>query len=513
MFLFWYLTDVLSSLASEHDDEMEKSDIEEYDSDDSQSLFTKIKPAKDKMESKKTYNNTQPVAMETIQNQNKPMNHLSQSYECNGISNIGKEGRSQELPECDNNAKGVFKEDMDNIRVESDPESDDSQSLISPPTTRARARAKAEKQCVPTNTSKCQASKCDKDVHSTNNLRKTSESNEHVVVENKGLTAMKGRNNHSKLRLSKGKMPLAFVRNQSAETPVNVSVSRRYRYSIQDINSPITPLMNRSKFSPNLGGMQNTSSPVTDVSSEFQGHPRSGVSPLTMGPAESLTESKSVLSGAKVFDLSYRSVSPSNSSFVKDKGNLLRDLVDIKQPNSNESVQWSEIDESDYLKLVDESNIQMEDLENLSDPNDQQNRVLSKQPSNMSVNTSQWSEVDDDQYMTLDLEDIDNMTFGNHGNKDIEETNAEENQSLMSDFKYNQDRNKTYGRRISERSLPSDKHRNKYEIHVPDSPLGLETQTFQLMSSKSPSRKRSMEGNDTHDMSPLKHSLSKLKFK
>lgn len=499
----------MSSLASEHDGEMENSNIEEYESDNSQSLFTKIKPAQDEMESNNARNNTKPV-----RNLNKTINNLSQNYECNGISNIGKESRSQDLPECDNNAENLGKEDMDDISVGSDPESDDSQSLISPPTTRARNRAKAEKQDVPTNAMRSRGSKCDKDPYSTNKTRKTSESGEHVVTENKGFTAIRGSNNHSKLRLSKGKMPLSFVKNQSAETPVNVSGSRKYRYGIQEINSPITPLMSRSKFSPNLRGVQNTSSPVIDVSSDFQGHPKLGVSPLTLESAESLTESKSVLSGSKVFDSSYRSVSPSNSSIVKDKGNLLRDLKEIKQPNSNESVQWSEIDESDYLKLADESYIQTDDLENLSEANDLQNRVLSKQPSNISVNTSQWSEVDDDQYMTLDLEDIDNTTFGNHGNIDIEKTNAEKNKSSISDsFKCNEDRSKAYGRHISESCLPSDKSGDKYEIHVPDSPLGLETRSFQLMNNKSPSRKRSMKDYDTHEVSPLKHSLSKLKFK
>ena len=539
-------TDILSSLACEHDGIEENSDIEEYDSDDSQSLFTKIKPANRVSREADDINNRNILEKAELDVNTEHSQVLKENlfgYLSGGV-------RKGDLKDCDKNVhnlqhsstdrcdnstdvirdydnKTEALEEEEDMESQSGPESDDSQSLISPPIARERSCAKAAQQKVQNCTGD---NKTAEHVHSDN--KNNMKVDEDELNENKNAL-VKGRKN-TKLSLNRGKMPLSFLGGQNVKTPLNVSRNRKYRYTMQEMSSPITPLLNRNNFSPNIENAQNTSSPLTNVSSDFHYHIRSGMSPLTPGYNESYLENKSVLSDSSMLQShDKRNVVPLSTSVQQGKGRRLSELDTIQEPKSNESVQsqWSEIDESDYMKLADESNIQRSgNISGVNESNDVANTsatlntssVKQKLPGLSSVHkhlnsfnqrnvstSSQWSEVDEEQYMTLDLEDINRMTFSNQGNK--LENNVE--RSLNSE----KDTSDTSG---TTRDKSSDHVRQNlnenmnlaspelFESESPPSPSILETTPIKT------NRKRSHEacGSDGTEVSPLKRSLSQLKF-
>ncbi|XP_053398200.1 DNA helicase B-like [Mercenaria mercenaria] len=556
------VTDILSSLACEHDGQTESSDIDEYESDDFQSLFTKIKPARGKTQSHAVDSNS--IPLETKLALDEAASGQAYNHEQNGfkLCHLNRGSGKQNVNHCDKNPSifdhsntnrsdkaAATKDCIRNMETEesggeeemdngSDPESDDSQSLISPLTTRARSRAKATLELQKGNDKSKESV-----LNETNANQKHMSNSESVNLNDNKIAHLKGRNKN-KLSLAKGKKPLSFIGSQSVETPLNISRGRKYRYSIQGVSSPITPLMNRTNFSPNIAGAQNTSSPVTGTSSDFQCHIRSGISPLTTDYDVSFSESKPVSLDSSVFSSSKRiTMSPSNFNFRQDKARRLSELDDIKEPKSNESVQsqWSEIDESDYLKLVDESNLQQQNSGNMSgvivshkDGIDTsvtgntsvyaKKQMLGIQTiqknlnsTNMSVN-SQWSEVDDEQYMTLDLEDINGMTCSNHddSNMDNSDTRKDREGETSHFIKNITDKSPINERQILEDSL----YRENTQIEVPEisvthsppSPSLFETPPRKLK--LSPSRKRGLDvcDSDNIEVSPVKRSLSKLKF-
>jgi len=98
--------------------------------------------------------------------------------------------------------------------------------------------------------------------------------------------------------------------------------------------------------------------------------------------------------------------------------------------------QWSEVDDSCYLKLADDSPLTVTtagaSMSSFNSTNKSHccrqnaNTPLLRCGVNRSVsnisnvsNVSQWSEVDDEQYMTLELSDISNMTTANQVNNSV----------------------------------------------------------------------------------------------
>jgi hypothetical protein len=536
--------DILSSLACEHDGMKENSDIDEFDSDDSDSLFTQIKPCTSKGHSKSADVNNRLGAKNTGLDEKTENKHgfmsgqLPRAKNEQKVNLYDKNVDNSQHSSKDNCYSSTVKRN-DNIELEarelevgeemesqSGPESDDSQSLISPPTTRARSRAKAaqakNQKCSDVNNApECVQSRVKSDVNNSN--------------QNKN-TQVKGRKN-SKLSLNKGKMPLSFLGSQSDKTPLNVSRNRKYKYTIQEISSPITPLLNRNNFSLNLGNALSTSSPLNNVSSDYHCHIRSGLSPLTRGYNESFSGNKSLMSDSSILHSDVKkSVASLNSSVQQAIGRRLSELDPIKEPKSNESVQsqWSEIDESDYMKLADESNIFkagniscVNDSREVAKPGAIRNTSLSsvKQVHGLSSvrkhlnspnctnisSSSHWSEVDEEQYMTLDLEDINRMTFSTQDkifeHNDEECNVADKTRDTSCVIIDNIDRN------TEQRTQPSDEnvYRESPELFEPESPPSpslLETPP------RKATRKRGLDkcASDNTEVSPLKRSLSKLKF-
>lgn len=517
--------DILSSLACEHDISA-NDDIEEYDSDDSQSLFTGIKPVKNqpkivensasvrhqtKLEERRgteIYRSSSTV-MDMDQMHNSKQNETKSASKTTNCAELNVMDRDDD---SDRHTEKVESGGQEKMVDDSDPESDESQS--SPPATRASVREKAaqlvaQKDRVSNLQSRANLKEAGKKME-------TNELGDMGKLDYSAVSHLKNQFNHSKLSLP---------RNRNDETPGNVFKARKYRYSMQDVTSPITPLMSRTNFSPNVESAQNTSSPVVNMPLDFPGHIRSGTSPLSPGYNESFT----VLSETDVSSHSNTRQTTSSSRFLGDRKNRLSGLDDINEPMNNESIQsqWSDIDQSEYLQLGDETQYQALEVKNpeaVSGINDSQRLQSNKHTptsNDMSTN-SQWSEVDDEQYLTLDLEDIKNMTYDNHTTNtgNVGSPVTDDYNAVVGDSAMNINETNTINkRRISENSMYRD-HQKSPEIYNPDSPPSpsvLETPPKKHVRKpvQSPSRKRGLDvvgPDDASNVSPIKRSLAKLQF-
>ena len=335
-------------------------------------------------------------------------------------------------------------------------------------------------------------------------------------------------------------------------------------------SSPVTPFHPNRLISPHISNVSNsftTSSPFADSSSTaLQFHISTGLSPVGPGYVEtwqSGDKSKTVNALA--------SESPFNESGLKEQQNKFRagksrlsvsspqspgitleELKEFSNPKSNESVQsqWSEIDESDYIRQTDESAIAATQqklaqgigiLTHSSTPVIAGCKVMGRRQSAGAHSMSQWSEADEDQLMTLDLDDITNMSGRLNRSNDVhnvtqsnrshrESNRTQSNRSHRESYRTqsngsHRESNRTQSNRShreSDRTQSNRSHReinrtnlqsphNSDSISSDDSVLDDTTGTDLLKLSP---RKRpySSDGYSCSAVSPLKSSFSKLDF-
>lgn len=395
-------------------------------------------------------------------------------------------------------------EEMDDI---SDPDSDDSQSLFSPKTTLTNTKSRAKTTL-----------KCDTEIMDSSYICMDNTSNT--------FTHLKSKIKPSKLSLKKGKIPLTMVSSSTVET-ADISKNlyqsdhsnvKKVRYSFgKTTNTSTIPLPGKNCQTPRAECDRNTNYSMTDV----QCHIQTGVSPQTPGYNASFDdEVSSVISPLNPHSTCISTPEPS-SYLTKFKKSRFSISEEISEPISNESVQsqWSEVDDSAYLNIdegvafdnktpgvVGERKISYTSQLN-SGSLEKSSHVESSRRSTVSNNistNSQWSEVDDDQYLTLDLDDMKEMTNGNHDNL----VSENEKTRIMADAVRPE-----VSVRSSDEEYSNCKQRDSDELcvpYTPPSPSLLDTPPKVL--SKSPSRKRCLNI-DSNEISLIKHTLSKLKFK
>ena len=287
-------------------------------------------------------------------------------------------------------------------------------------------------------------------------------------------------------------------------------------------SSPVTPFHPNRLISPRISNVSNsftTSSPFADSSSTaLQFHISTGLSPVGPGFAETwqsghksktvnalASESPFNESGLKEQQNKFRAgKSRLSASSPQSPGITLEELKEFSNPKSNESVQsqWSEIDESDYIRQTDESAIAATQqklaqgigiLTHSSTPVIAGCKVMGRRQSAGAHSMSQWSEADEDQLMTLDLDDITNMSGRLNRSNDV----------------HNVTQSNRSHREINRTNLQSPN--NSDSISSDDSVLDDTTGTDLLKLSP---RKRpySSDGYSCSAVSPLKSSFSKLDF-
>lgn len=214
------------------------------------------------------------------------------------------------------------------------------------------------------------------------------------------------------------------VVNNSHTTPANSRSSFAHRSL--DINhgfsSPITPVFSNRNHSPDVAGAVKsypTSSPLLDNSAvNLHFHISTGLSPLEPGYAGSpfvqisckdcrkTNSPVHFLEGRARLGITKHVESGQDASLFREDKQTSENLY------SNESLQsqWSEIDVSEYIKLADQSSATVQSVESMKKVTalkGTSSLSTSKVERNLSMtDTSQWSEADEDQFLTLDLDDI-----------------------------------------------------------------------------------------------------------
>ena len=287
-------------------------------------------------------------------------------------------------------------------------------------------------------------------------------------------------------------------------------------------SSPVTPFHPNRLISPRISNVSNsftTSSPFADSSSTaLQFHISTGLSPVGPGYVEtwqsgdksktvnaSASESPFNESGLKEQQYKFRAGNSRLSvSSPQSPGITLEELKEFSNPKSNESVQsqWSEIDESDYIRQTDESAIAATQqklaqgigiLTHSSTPVIAGCKVMGRRQSAGAHSMSQWSEADEDQLMTLDLDDITNMSGRLNRSNDV----------------HNVTQSNRSHREINRTNLQSPN--NSDSISSDDSVLDDTTGT-DLLKLSPMKRPYSSDGYSSSAVSPLKSSFSKLDF-
>ncbi|KAL4233669.1 hypothetical protein ACF0H5_008351 [Mactra antiquata] len=497
------VTDVLTSLAEDHNVDADGVNDDDCASDSSESLLSEPKTSN---KNSRTQQSSSDRVKSSINKSSKGDNHVIHSNDKLDCDDVDSDIEDIECKESDI----ISDEEMDNI---SEPDSDDSPSLISPPVHRSKSLTRSDRSTV------------------------NDQVDGRTCGEPSVFTHLKSKNKPSQLSLKKGKMPLTMISNSSlSDACVNGNVNKSNHSNVNKGRLSLGKSRSSVKVDKINPGDRNTNfktSNTNEISSSNDISSTNGTNTLFTDQ-----KSKNVsMAGQHPFSMS--TPEPSALSRLKGKGRLsVPD--DLKEPKSNESMQsnWSDVDDSFYLDLDEGINVKDEG-------NDQTGRDgggingNSRQSISRLVNipdfgscrksiganestNSQWSEMSDEHYLTLDLDDIKEMDPGNHGNGEICDNNdgrSIKGEESISAADCNQEYSNTDWR-DSEELIPNTppspsllEAPSRSIPGTPPSPNILDTPLNMIL--KSPSRKRGLilDSNEVNGVSPIKHTLSKLRFK
>ncbi|XP_052808571.1 DNA helicase B-like isoform X2 [Mya arenaria] len=436
------MTNVLTSLAHEHDEEDGLGeDIVEYDSDGSDSILTVIKPPQ------------RPPASA----QHKPSNKLSFNAQCDSVKNSGKSFK--QIKQINHSViPAEIETDLIKHSDESDADSDDSVSILATPELK-KGMKNVGKHSGCENSHGNQVTLAQSPVTAKENVlsSESDETEEDIdadLFDSQSLISPHVKPNRTiisqrlSLKRSCHSTRVKYTNKEQnvidmfslAQNEINVHSNS---HSKQDkcTSADQTPSCQKQAIlfkslipwsrDEEGRGKNATSSPLADnahSNAQFQ---------FTPGLSSTFSTLERFRTGgfAKHSKFDRNIVSPigrkQESPVLFESPPVLKTgrnsaLFDIQDPKSNESMQsqWSDVDESDFLKFGDESHIQSVsatgnelylDVNNRKGESEASRTIANHLHKQQCTNTSQWSEVEDEQYMTLNLEDIHHMTLpGSH---------------------------------------------------------------------------------------------------